>query len=199
MTVVAFKPFLQRYADLETYAGARVVRRLVFLLAIGLAGALAFAWPAVARSLTDAERAALAETVADFTGAMRESRFERVIATVPPKIMDHIAKSTGIAKDHIVVAMMDAMKAGFGDVKIEAFSMDMGKATFAEAAGGKPYALIPTRTVIASPGGRLDQASQTLGLLDEGKWYLVRIANEQQVAILRVVYPEFADIEIPRE
>jgi hypothetical protein len=43
--------------------------------------------------------------------------------------------------------------------------------------------------------GRMRAKSETLALLDEGQWYLVRVNDLQQVAILRQVYPEFAAVE----
>jgi len=39
--------------------------------------------------------------------------------------------------------------------------------------------------------------SQTLGLLDGDTWYLVRIDDAAMAAIIKDVYPEFADVEFP--
>ncbi len=154
---------------------------------------------AEARSLDDKERTALASTVSEFDAAMRENNFDRIIATVPPKVMNAIAGKAGIDAEKMRSMMSEMMKAMMKDVKIEQFSMDVSKADLKELASGAPYALIPTETVIsAGEMGRVKQKSHTLALLDDGKWYLVRVSELQQLVIVREVYPEFTNVEFPQ-
>ena len=46
-------------------------------------------------------------------------------------------------------------------------------------------------------GGKYRSTTKTLGLHEGDVWYLVRIDDAQQVAILKEVYPAFADVEFP--
>jgi sarcosine oxidase gamma subunit len=88
------------------------------------------------------------------------------------------------------------MEVALAAVTLEDFGMDMKALKEAELANGDPYALIPTETVMTSEAtGTMRVQSETLALLDEGQWYLVRVNDLQQVAILRQVYPEFSAVE----
>ena len=153
---------------------------------------------ASARPLDDQERAALAATVASFGAAMREDNFARVTETVPPKVIGAIARRAGTTPDRIVALMIKAMQTlQRGDTKIVSFGMDLASADHKELASGGPYVLIPTETIVAAGGQRFRERSHTLALLDEGKWFLLRISNARQIEILREVYPEFARVEFP--
>jgi hypothetical protein len=77
--------------------------------------------------------------------------------------------------------------------------MDMTAAT----AGMTPdhsraYLLIPTETLIEWPDGRrIRNRNSTLSLKEDGRWYLVRIEQPQQILMLRETYPEFEGVEFP--
>jgi hypothetical protein len=154
---------------------------------------------ASARSLEDKEKAALGTTVAEFDAAMKANNFERVIATVPPKVINSIASKGGIKVEDLKPVMIAMMKSAMEKVKIESFGMDLAKAEYKETANGTPYVLIPTTTVMSAPEiGKIQQKSHSLGIMDEGKWYLIRVSEAQQVVILREVYPEFTGVEFPQ-
>lgn len=172
-------------------------------LAVVLATAFAVAaWApslAVARSLEAKETAALTETVDAFNAAMSTQNFERVVQTIPPKVIGSLAVKAKVSSDQIREIVIDLMKSALATIKIESFGMDIKSAQFKELSTGAPYALIPTTTLMdAGEKGRFQQKSHTLGLLDEGKWYLVRVSEVAQLVILREVYPEFAGVEFPQ-
>lgn len=153
----------------------------------------------LASSLEETEKAALAATVADFNAAMIEPRYERLVDTIPPRMLAWIAKQGGATVEQIRPAMVELMKTLLASVKIESFSMALDRAEHRELPSGTPYALIPTTTVLdLGDKGRFEEKSYTVALLDEGKWYLVRVGDAQQLVIMREVYPEFTGIEIPR-
>ncbi len=179
----------------------RVLSRLCFLLALAVAAAFAAASgaPADARSLDDKEKAALTATVTEFDAAMRKNDYERIVDTVPPKVINSISAKAGLDPAKLRTTMVGLMKTLTEQVKIESFGMDIAKADYKELKSGAPYALIPTETVIAAGDkGRIQQKSHTLALLDEGKWYLVRVSDMQQLMIVREVYPEFTGVEFPQ-
>jgi len=168
---------------------------LAAVLALGLALALV-ASAAWARPLTGQEKAALAATVSSFDAAMREGNHARAAQTVPPKVLAAIARRAKMTPEAVVAAMVKSMHTLQGN--IESFGIDLGTAIHKELAGGTPYLLIPTQTTMAVAGTRVQVRSHTLALLDEGRWYLLRVNNAPQVQILREVYPEFAGVEFPR-
>lgn len=76
--------------------------------------------------------------------------------------------------------------------------MDVSKVEYKELPNGEPYALIPTEVVMDAGGAdKILAKSQTLALLDGGAWYLLRVNEDQQVTVMRQVYPEFAEVEFP--
>jgi hypothetical protein len=171
---------------------------LAAVLALALVLVASAAW---ARPLSNQEKAALASTVQSFDTAMREGNYTRVTQTVPPKVIAAIARRAGAAPDQVVAAMIKQMEQTLqgGDVKIESFGMNLGAAIYTELPSGTPYVLLPTETVIAVAGrGRVRERSHTLALLDEGKWFLLRVSDDGQVQILREVYPEFTSVDLPR-
>ena len=84
------------------------IRKLVitaFLLLIAAAA------PVMARQASEAEKASLATTIQAFDAAMAGSDFETIVKTIPPRVLDHIAKQAGVdvaILRQIVIAQMKA-------------------------------------------------------------------------------------------
>ncbi len=165
--------------------------------AIAMVAALAA--PTFAAEFTDEQLAGLTARIESFDAAMKASDMSEVMDVVPPKVLDKIAANFNVTTEQLVEATQQQMDQVLKDVKIVSFGMDLDAAEFLETADGTPYALIPTETVIdmGEKGGKTKASSATLGLLDEETWYLVRVEDAQQVAILKEVYPAFADVEFP--
>lgn len=161
--------------------------------------ALALSVGVQARSLEDKEKASLAATVTEFNSAMAAKNFDRLAETVPPKILASLGAKAQVPVEDVRKAMMDVIKMTFAQVIVDSFSMDFAGAEYKVLANGTPYALIPTETVILVPEqGKVSNKSHSLALLDEGKWYLVRVSEAAQLMILKDVYPEFAGVEFPQ-
>lgn len=155
---------------------------------------------ASARDLTEAERSALEARIESFNTAMETLDFQGVLSIVPPKILDHIAEQAGVAPDVVREEMEKVMTEAMEAVTIERFSMDLSAAEERTLADGTPYLLVPTSTTIRSEalGGGLRFDNNTLAFMDEGTWYLLRLDDASQIAILRAVYPAFAGETFPR-
>ncbi len=157
--------------------------------------------PGMARPLTAEESDALAARVAAYHVAMRAADFDAIIGVVPPKLVNHLAAMAGVSTSTLVGLLVDEMKDLFASVTIESYAMDLAAAEHRELADGEPYVFIPTTTKLnAGEGvGRLSMESRTLGLLDGGDWYLLRVADEATARALRQVYPAFGGVEFPAE
>lgn len=151
---------------------------------------------AQARDVTAAEKQKLEATVASFDKAMRNEDYETITKTIPPRVMEFIAKQANVDVDTLRGVIIQQTKAALGTVKLEDFGMDVAAAKFETLSNGEPYALIATKTVMNSEAtGKIVAKGDTLAVLDGGNWYLVRISDVQQLAILRKAYPEFASVE----
>lgn len=160
----------------------------------------ALAVPAFAEELTPEQEQALTERVESFDAAMRENDMQTVMGVVPPKVLDKIAEQSGVSVDQLLAAMQDQMDEIMGRVEIVSFGMTLDDVEYTTLESGIVYGMIPTETVLdlgSDAGGKMRATSETLGLLDDGTWYLVRVDDPAQVAIIKEIYPEFADVEFP--
>jgi hypothetical protein len=167
-----------------------------FVCALALC-VLVGAGTAGARDLTEAESASLAQTVSGFDAAMRASDYAGVVKIMPPRILEHIAKGAGVEVDVLRKIVIEQMGKALAAVKLVSFGMDIAKAEHRELADGTPYVLIPTEVVMDAGEGKTVARAHTLALIDADVWYLLRVSDQQQLTILRQVYPEYAGVEFP--
>ncbi|MGC4389395.1 MULTISPECIES: hypothetical protein [unclassified Agrobacterium] len=158
---------------------------------------VAIAHPALARDLSPAEQDSLRTRIERFSTALNAQDFELVGTTVPPKIFEFIARDAGVTVEQLRGALTTQMQMALAAVKITEFTMDAQAITLAQTPDGTPYALVPTKTVMETGGQTIEAKSHTLALMDGADWYLLRVSDQQQVTILRKVYPSFAEVEFP--
>jgi len=174
--------------------------RLFARFAIGLGLMLALAAPALAQAITPAQHDALAARIESFDSAMRASDMTGIMGVVPPAVLDEIAKQNNITSEQLIAAAQQQIDAAMANITLVSFGMELDKAEYKTLPDNSTYALIPTETVMdlgPAGGGKFRATSSTLGLLDGETWYLVRVEDPQQVAILKTVYPAFADVVFP--
>jgi hypothetical protein len=193
------KPFGMRALAHRKRRSAPAAFRFVAIGALALELLLASVSSPSARSLSDAERRALGAQVAAFEKAFSSNDFDMVIATIPPKLMAAIAAKAGVTVERLKQAMSAQMKEGLAKVKFLNFRLDFAGANFRETADGTPYAIVPTFMLADIDNHRVEIKSSTLGFMDEGKWYLLRLENPGMTAILQQVYPFLEKVELPRE
>ena len=166
---------------------------------VALALILAVAVPAAAQDISPEQHQALADRIASFDTAMKESDMQTVMGVVPPRVLEKIAGNSGLSVADLLAAMQGEMDKIMGTVEIVSFGMELEAATFVTLPSGLVYAMIPTETVIdlGANGGKMKATSKTLGLLDGETWYLVRVDDPAQATMLKEIYPAFADVEFP--
>ncbi|WP_262514553.1 hypothetical protein [Agrobacterium tumefaciens] len=160
---------------------------------------VAIAHPALSRDLSPAEQDSLRTRIERFSTALNAQDFELVGTTVPPKIFEFIARDAGVSVEQLRGALTTQMQMALAAVKITEFTMDTQAITLAQTPDGTPYALVPTKTVMETGGQTIEAKSHTLALMDGADWYLLRVSDQQQVTILRKVYPSFAEVEFPED
>jgi hypothetical protein len=170
--------------------------RLFARLLAAAAVLLALAAPAFAQ--TDEQRAALSARIDSFDAAMKASNMAEIMGVVPPKIIDKLAATYSVTKEQLVAGMQQQIDAAMANIKLVSFGMDLSKAEFVTLADGTLYAMVPTETVMdLGEQGKFKSSSSTLALLDGDTWYLIRAEDPQQQALLKEIYPAFADVTFP--
>ncbi|MFC7380118.1 hypothetical protein [Brevundimonas sp. GCM10030266] len=170
-----------------------LVLALVAALSIGLSGA-----PASAQSVTDAQKGQIQARIDELSALISQGDLVGAIDVVPPRLQDAISTRFGIPRDQIKSAMRQAMGAMLDQVQIDRYGMDLAAArTLTTPTGGRTYLLIPTFTEMTVQGAKYRSDTQTLAMADDGQWYLIRVEDAPQQAILRDVYPEFVGVDFP--
>ncbi|MBL6426485.1 MULTISPECIES: hypothetical protein [Maritimibacter] len=161
------------------------------------AAAIATALPLSAVAFDTSDKAAVESAIASFDADFRGKNFEGVLNAMPPKMLNYMAQQIGIPAAELPATMARQMSVFMGDVTVERFNMNTNRMTTGTTSGGMDYAFIPTRTTVKGPEGRQTMNSYTLALQEEGKWYLIRIEQEQQLNIVKAVYPAFSNVRLP--
>lgn len=167
---------------------------LVATLSIALCGA-----PALAQSVTEADRTQIQARIDQLSGMINQGDMVGAIDVVPPRLQALISTRFGIPRDQLKPAMQQAMGPMLAQLKIDGYGMELASAqVLSTPTGGRTYLLIPTWTEMTIQGaGRFRSDTLTLGWQDEGRWYLIRVEDAPQVAMLREAYPELAGVEFP--
>lgn len=172
----------------------RLIKTAMSALAALLVVIVSAAVPALARDVTEEEQALLEETVASFDQGMRDMDMARVTATIPTKMLEAMAAQYSMTAADLTTAMVEQMTEAMKTVTLVSFGMDLENAEYLELSDGTPYVLIPTETVMDAGNGKIAAKSDTLALLDDGVWYLLR-PDESMLPTLRQVYPLFSEVE----
>ena len=162
------------------------------LIALALAG---LSGSAQARSITDEEKAALSQAVADFDGAMRANDMSKVVSVMPPKLVEALAKESGVDQQTLLKTVAEQSARLMASLKSSSYSIDLVHARFLELSNGTPYVLIPSQSNFDLGSGNVQTNSDTLGMLDRGHWYLLAVSQPSQAQVLTSAYPEFAGVK----
>ncbi|HCV71742.1 MAG TPA: hypothetical protein DHE23_10230 [Agrobacterium sp.] len=182
------------YRQAQTRKGEALKRLFAWLLLLAV-----MSHPALSRDLLPSEQDKLQTQIERFSAALNAQDFDFVGRTVPPKIFEFIANDAGVSVGQLRSALTTQMQMALAAVKITEFTMDTAAISVQQTPDGTPYALVPTKTVMETGGQTIEAKSHTLALIDGTQWYLLRVSDQQQVTILRKVYPSFATVEFPED
>jgi hypothetical protein len=171
--------------------------RLVALVLALLVTAL----PAVARPLGAEEEKALGRAADAYLNAIKSGNAEKIVAAIPPRIVNVFAGSAGIESKEItrtLVAQTRELVKGskFRDLKADRVGVEVNDATLADGTQ-VTWAVLPT-TFTAEVGGSKTLNSQPMLAISEGgKWYFVRVDGPQQKQIVAIAYPFLSQVAFP--
>jgi hypothetical protein len=165
---------------------------LAFALTLGLS-------PAFADPVSPEVAAAVQGRIDTFNGMVASGDLTGTIDFTPPTLLAFMATSFGTTPDAMRGQMRDALKATQDQVTFDSFTMDLSSAEQATTPdGSRIYVMIPTESVLSVAGsGKVRSVSQTLALEEDGKWYLISIADANQATMMQGAYPEFAKVALP--
>ncbi len=169
------------------------------LAVIAAAGFCMMVGSASAQSFSDADRARVEARISQLDAVISGGDLTGALEVVPPLMLQTIAERTGTTEAALVSAMREMIRIQLGDLTIVDYDMDLAAAVpTLTTDGSRTYLLIPTQLVMLVPDGRRFRVrSNTLAFEDGDDWYLVRVQEPSQVALVRELWPAFVDVEFP--
>lgn len=165
-----------------------------------LMAALVFVGPALAQSQEDV--AAIKASADRLMEVTKSDDMTPTVDMMAPKIIEAGAKMAALepAKFKELMRLQVSQLKDVAEIREAEMSVDA--MSWHETADGTPYALVPTRSVIAMKAETgnpqvFEQESQTLALQDGGSWYLIRVSEPAQQQMLAAAYPSFDNVELP--
>ncbi|RZJ24815.1 MAG: hypothetical protein EON85_13975 [Brevundimonas sp.] len=156
------------------------------------------AGPAVAQDLSAADRTAIEARVAHLEQIVGGGDLAGALETVPPRIFRTIAARAGATEEQLMSAMREMIRTQLSGVTVLGYDMDLAAAPpLLTPDGSRTYLLIPTTTTMQTPAARVRTRNQTLALKEDGVWYMIRIDDQNQISMIRDLWPEFAAVDFP--
>jgi hypothetical protein len=140
------------------------------------------------------ERIRLNDTLNGFDASMRKMDMRSVFKALPPKILEQLRAKAKLSEDQLLDAVDKQFKEILSKVEIVEFKLKNENATFHDLGSQLKYAMVPTVTTARVSGKLFVSESQTLAILEQGNWYLMRTNEPHILAVLVDVYPEFSGV-----
>lgn len=175
------------------------VNRMRFLAPLFLA--LTFALPLHARPLSEVEAKSLDKAVAGYMRATMSKDAEKVVATIPPRILNVFAGTAGIEAKDVQKTLITQTKELMKTTAITEFVAAPGpyEGNDATLADSTPvvWAVVPTQFVTATNGAKALNHQPLFAVLEADKWYFSRIDGPQQQQIVGFAYPFITTATLP--
>lgn len=169
----------------------------------GLAAALVLSLGACGageqNGFSSADRAKVEARIAELDRVVSSGNLAGAIDVVPPRLLQTLAQRAGATEAELKAALQQLVAMQLQGVTVVSYDMDLKAAPPTKTpTGDRTYLLIPTTLVMDVPGaGRIKSTSSTLAIEDGEEWYLIRVDDQNQVAILKELWPEFAQVTFP--
>lgn len=168
-----------------------MIRILSVLWAIVMCTALA------AQSLSERDQQQVEGLAMMFDAAFAANDMAAVIGFLPQPVVEHIANQNDMRPAVLRRALVLQTQQMMEGVTVERFEMDVENLVPGLTPTNRPYALVPTVSVLTVNGASFETETQTLFFEDNDAWFLLRLENANQLDILKAVYPDFANLTLP--
>lgn len=163
--------------------------------------AIALALPVQARPLAEGEQAELMKSVDGYLRALGAANAEKIVATIPPRILNVFSGSSGVEASKVQDALTEQTAGLLKTTKFSDFQASKGpfEATDSTLADGTKvtWVVVPTEFTADSAGKKTRNTQPLLGLMEDGSWYFTRIDGPEQQKIVAMAYPFIADAVLP--
>ena len=173
------------------------------LAALALAAGLALcaAVPALARPLEAEEATALMKSVTEYLGAIGQRDAPRIIAALPPRVLNVFAGATGIEARKLNATLIEQTEtmmkgATFRDLAAEEGTLNATETALADGTE-VTWVLVPTRFTMQSDGKRTLNQQPLLAVREDQTWFFLRVDGEERRQLAALAYPFLAEVTLP--
>jgi len=146
-------------------------------------------------------------TALEATLKVRLDQFETIFVSenisklsnfTPPKVLNQILSSANVTRAQLDAQVDQVWKMTLQFVEIGEFEIDNTARSVEFLDNGRPYKILPTTTKMKLKANKSEivSRSETLALVADGEWYIVRLDEPAQVKIFRAEYPDFDNVEV---
>lgn len=144
---------------------------------------------------TEADRQAIAAGMDGLIEAVKAGEYGQTLTVLPPKMLAVLAENAGVSVDDMRSAADAAGTAMMEQVTFDSFGYSLDGARFDKTAE-REYALIPTTSEMTVMDSKIKTTGETLAMVDDGKWYLLRVETPDQMQQLVTAYPDMEGVEV---
>lgn len=150
--------------------------------------------PCAGYAMTEPDCSEIPGAVDGFLAAYEARDADAIIGAMPPDYLeahaDRLGVGAGFYRSVVVSMTAAALTAG----AIEELEFDLAATACGTTTDGRTYGLVPTRSIARKNGARQEILAETLALRDAGRWWLIQVNDENQISVLREVYPAFREV-----
>ena len=167
----------------------RIQRLCLCLCLVVLLPTSALAW-----TPNEEQQAEINSLASVLTEANKEGQWKQVVDALPMKLYAEIAKQSGMTPEQVTQASIGALEAAMTQITLKSVVMEMDRAEYLATPSGMEYVIVPTRTQMKLQDVWIEAVEPTLMFVEDGGFRAMRIADAQQVILLRKAYPGFAGV-----
>ena len=140
----------------------------------------------------------LSSRLGEFEDTFNSGQISRLLDFTPPKILTKILIDTNVTRVELNAQIDMVWEQTLQVVGIGAFDLDKTIHPVKFLADGRPYKILPTSTVmtVKANDSEVISKSETLALIENGEWYILRLDDPSQIKIFREAYPGFDDVDV---
>ncbi|MCV2867201.1 hypothetical protein OEW28_00990 [Defluviimonas sp. WL0002] len=162
---------------------------------------LVLALPAQARPLTGSEAETLSVSVDAYLEAIGAGSAEKIVASMPPRILNVFAGSTGVETSKLTQVLTEQTESLMKGTRFS--NLAAGKSTLKAEDGVMPdgstvtWVLIPTRFTATANGTSTINEQPLLAVQEDGTWYFLRVDGPERQQLAAIAYPFLAGVTMP--
>lgn len=123
--------------------------------------------------------------------------------SMTPRLFEFMAEQMEMSVEEskaLMVTMMaslvDSIASDSEEVTMS-YDVDLDKAEAYESTTGREYVIFPTYFSMITDEMAYQSDGHAIAIEDEGNWYINRLANEQNIALTQILYPDIKQLDVP--